>query len=241
MSIDDSSAQADNQQIPSPDSAGSDKPDPQFEAFRRKRAARGQRVASGIQADGQAPTFSREADLVTRDPLSSDIVRDIADSHSKAGSGGDKSEPKRPVNLLSKAIAILSRQECSEAQLRKKLTKYTDDTQQIDQVIERLQHENWQSDERFAQAFLNSHEQRWGNAKILNALSDHKLDEEVVQDLKEQLKDSEYDRALAVWTKKFQHKPCKDLKDKAKQLRFMASRGFSADVSYRIVNEHCDF
>ena len=91
-------------------------------------------------------------------------------------------------------------------------------------------------------------------------MSQHDLDSEQLGELKEDLKDSEYQRARDIWIKRFGSKYGVDLydaedsvdyesldeterqsfeeqaKDRAKQMRFLASRGFSADVVYRVVN-----
>ena len=167
---------------------------------------------------------------------------------------------KSEVNLLAKAVAILSRRECSEKELRQRLQRYTGDMGAINAVVSRLQRENWQSDERFVESFVQSREQRWGNQKIFHALSQHDLDSEQLSELKEELKDSEYQRAREVWIRRFGDKYGVSLydtetsgddeflseteqqsfeeqaKEKAKQLRFLASRGFSADVVYKVVN-----
>ncbi len=172
----------------------------------------------------------------------------------------DSSRQKSEVNLLSKAVAILSAREYSEKELRQRLKRYSDNEAAIDEVVTRLQRENWQSDERFVETFVQSREQRWGNQKILQALSQHDLDSEQLSTLKEGLSDSEYQRAREVWIKRFGVKYGVGLydsyalndyesveevekqdfqeqaKDKAKQIRFLASRGFSADVVYRVVN-----
>lgn len=177
-----------------------------------------------------------------------------------AAKSADSKSKKSQVNLLARAIAILSRREHSEKELRKKLQRYTDDFDQIDSVIARLQRENWQSDERFIENFVQSREQRWGNQRILQALSQHDLDNESLTELKEELKDTEYQRAREVWIKRFGAKYGIDFyeldasvdyellsekeqqnfeeqaKEKAKQMRFLASRGFSADVVYKVVN-----
>ena len=169
-------------------------------------------------------------------------------------------EQKSEVNLLAKAVAILSRRECSEKELRQRLQRYTDDMGAINAVVSRLQRENWQSDERFVESFVQSREQRWGNQKIFYALSQHDLDSEQLSELKEELKDSEYQRAREVWIRRFgdkygvslydtetsgddeflseteQQSVEEQAKEKAKQLRFLASRGFSADVVYKVVN-----
>lgn len=172
----------------------------------------------------------------------------------------DSSQQKSEVNLLAKAVAILSAREYSEKELRQRLKRYSNDDAAIDAVVTRLQRENWQSDERFVETFVQSKEQRWGNQKILQALSQHDLDSEQLSDLKEGLSDSEYQRAREVWIKRFgakygvglydsdaldddesleeaeQQDFQEQAKEKAKQLRFLASRGFSADVVYRVVN-----
>ncbi|WP_246233526.1 recombination regulator RecX [Pelistega europaea] len=145
------------------------------------------------------------------------------------------SEP-RPVNLLAKAVAILSRREYSEVELRRKLSQYTEDQAQIDAVVERLQRENWQSDQRFAENFVISRQQRWGNQKILHALKNHQLTEETVSELKETLKETEFDRALEVWNRKFHGMLPTTPQERAKQIRFLASRGFSADVVRKILS-----
>ena len=172
----------------------------------------------------------------------------------------DSTKQKSEVNLLAKAVALLSSREYSEKGLREKLQRYTDDLDAINAVISRLQRENWQSDERFVETFVQSREHRWGNQKILQALSQHDLDSEQLGELKEDLEDSEYQRARDIWIKRFGSKYGVDLydaedsvdyesldeterqsfeeqaKDRAKQMRFLASRGFSADVVYRVVN-----
>ena len=55
-------------------------------------------------------------------------------------------------------------------------------------------------------------------------------------ELREQLRATEYDRALEVWKKRFSAKP-EDRAVYAKQARFLASRGFAHDVIRRILGE----
>jgi regulatory protein len=50
------------------------------------------------------------------------------------------------------------------------------------------------------------------------------------------LKETEPDRALEVWQKKFGHAPA-NAKEFARQYRFMASRGFSTDCIRRILGD----
>lgn len=177
--------------------------------------------------DDQGENFSFHKSYCTDDTVRS-LENATSNRHSK------------PVNLLAKAVALLSRREYSEQELRRKLAKYTEDNSQIDAVIARLQKENWQSDDRFAENFVLFRQERWGNQKILQALRQHNLPIETVATLKESLRETELDRASEVWQRKFQGQYPSTPQEKAKQMRFLASRGFSADVVYKVISRARD-
>lgn len=148
-----------------------------------------------------------------------------------------KNNFQKEMSLLARAVSILSRREYSEQELRRRLLQYTDDEKEIEAVIARLQKENWQSDQRFAENFVSFRQGRWGNQKILHALKQHHLDPELVSDLKEQLKDTELERATEVWERKFHGEYPTTPQERAKQMRFLASRGFSADVVRKVLQQ----
>ena len=50
----------------------------------------------------------------------------------------------------------------------------------------------------------------------------------------EGLRESEFSRALAVWRKKFD-RPAADPNERARQIRFLMTRGFNAEVVRKIV------
>jgi regulatory protein len=50
-----------------------------------------------------------------------------------------------------------------------------------------------------------------------------------------ELRNTELARARAVWQKKFDHPP-EDAAERAKQMRFLASRGFGGDTIHRVVS-----
>lgn len=154
-----------------------------------------------------------------------------------SGQGTDRSPFSKKVNLLAKAVAMLSRREYSVHELQQKLSCYTSDPEAIQHVISRLQQENWQSDARFAENFISLRQEKWGNAKLLHALNAHQLPTETLTVLVEQLKETELARALVVWEKKFKGERAQTPSEKAKQMRFLASRGFSADTIRKVLSE----
>lgn len=200
-------------------------------------------VKQSFESLGRIPRAKRNEDSSSRDelydaegasPYSTSCLQ--AQNHQKEQAYQQEQNNKKPVNLLAKAVALLSRREYSEQELRRKLSRYTEDIVQIDAVIARLQKENWQSDQRFAENFVLFRQERWGNQKLLQALRQHDLPVETVEMLKEDLRETEFDRAKEVWERKFHgHYPTTP-QEKAKQMRFLASRGFSADVVYKIAS-----
>ena len=60
------------------------------------------------------------------------------------------------------------------------------------------------------------------------------LDADAVQQAVTQLQSTELARARDVWRKKFRE-PATDAASRAKQMRFLASRGFSAEAIRRVV------
>src|SRR5690606_9454632 len=104
----------------------------------------------------------------------------------------------------------------SRRELARKLLAHTDQTAEVEALLDDLQREGWLSNERFAQSLLNRRAPRMGTGRILNELRQHGVDEDTVADLGQQLHDSELDRARAVWEKKFGQLP-RHTKDYARQ------------------------
>lgn len=63
--------------------------------------------------------------------------------------------------------------------------------------------------------------------------------EETIAEAIEEIADSEEARARAVWQRKFGIPPV-DINARAKQMRFLAARGFRLDVIYKVVGGDVD-
>jgi len=57
-----------------------------------------------------------------------------------------------------------------------------------------------------------------------------------ILDAADQLKESEFDRAMEIWRKKFDA-PYANPSEYAKQARFLASRGFSGEIVGRVLRQ----
>lgn len=153
-----------------------------------------------------------------------------------------------PVSLRGRAVAWLAQREHSELELRRKLMRQleaeargidaeapadadlrdgVDPRAQVDEVIAWLVDRGYLDSARFIASRVHLRAGRHGLARIQQELSRHGL--ALDADALRSLRDSELERARAVWARKFGTPP-DDARSAARQARFLASRGFSGEV-----------
>lgn len=142
---------------------------------------------------------------------------------------------RRGPSLKARAVDFLSRREHSRVELKRKLQRHADPESDVDSLLDELERDNWLSDERFAQSLVNRRAHKFGTRRVLQELRQNGVSDHDLAAVVEQLKDTEYDRALEVWERKFGSAP-EDQKAYAKQYRFMASRGFESGMLRRILD-----
>lgn len=145
------------------------------------------------------------------------------------------SKPAKSISLKARAVDFLSRREHSRLELQTKLARYSDDIDEINIALDELQKDNWQSDTRYAFAYANKNSSKHGVMRILNDLRHQGINEVCINEIRDSLSDSEYQRALLVWQKKF-GSIAENPKAYAKQYRFMLGRGFSNDCINKILS-----
>lgn len=153
-------------------------------------------------------------------------------------SGQSGKPPKAGPSLKARAISYLSRREHSRQELARKLAPHVSSSnpEQLDNVLNELEKGNWLSNERFAQSLVNRRAPGKGTVAVMHELRQHGLESHQLESIRRQLVDTELERAYAVWEKKFGTPPASP-KEKARQIRFMASRGFSAAVLSKILGD----
>lgn len=160
-------------------------------------------------------------------------------------SDGDESsetfnqKPKRQISLLARGIRFISQRDHSPAELRRKLKVYAETEAQIEAVLTQLEQRGWVNNERFTQNFVNRKAASLGAARIAQQLKTHDLPLETTQAALASLKDSELERCVALWQRKFAQVPL-DAKDYAKQARFLQYRGFSGEIVRKVLKGNVD-
>lgn len=140
------------------------------------------------------------------------------------------------LSLKGRALKLLAQREHSRLELQRKLAAHVQEGEDLPAILDELEKRGFINEQRVVASVIHSKASRFGTARLVQELRSKGLDDEAVREAGEQLRDTELQRATDLWRKRFGTPPA-DLKEKAKQLRFMASRGFSSAVASRVLRE----
>jgi len=142
---------------------------------------------------------------------------------------------KKPeISLRVRAMRYLARREHSRAELHGKLLPHVQEGDDLAAVLDELEKRNWLSDARAATQWVDAKRSRFGTQRIAHELRQKGIAESLITDAILQMKETELDAAREVWQKKFGILP-QDQQEKARQVRFLQSRGFSMDVIFKVL------
>lgn len=155
-------------------------------------------------------------------------------------------KPKQSPSLKARALRLLSLREYSRKTLSAKLfesearwAKLSAEqsvldpqlvASNIEAVLDDFEGRGWLSDERFAEALVRRRSERFGLRKIVDELVRAGIDSKRSTKLLGNLKETEFQRAHDLWSRKYGQK-AQDQKERARQYRFLVSKGFSPEVA----------
>lgn len=168
-----------------------------------------------------------------------------------------KDDPRRP--LFARALRVLAAREHGREELRDKLlmppapwpkrgedgrrqraeivqgvVPEKPDEDMLDDVLDALEREGYLSDQRFAESFVNMRARRGhGPLRIKNDMKQKKLPTEFISDAFEACETDWFELAREVRERKFGEELPTEFKEKARQMRFLQSRGFEM--------QHCQY
>jgi len=144
-----------------------------------------------------------------------------------------------PGDLRERALGLLARREHSRIELIRKLERAGFSRDDIDPLLDAFEAKNWLSDRRFAESYVADHRARAGSIKLAYDLRQRGVGDGIIESVLGDHRDSELDRAREVWQKKFGTAPA-DMAEKARQIRFLQSRGFTSEVIRRAISDGND-
>lgn len=127
--------------------------------------------------------------------------------------------------LETKAVRLLAHREHSRTELKRKLSKFDDGS--LTNVLNQLEEKGYQSDTRFTEIFVRSRiNSGYGPMKIRFDLGQKGIDEVGIAHIMSELSVDWSMLAKQLRERRFGNEIPTDRQEAAKQLRYLASRGF---------------
>jgi len=138
------------------------------------------------------------------------------------------------VSLKGRALRLLAGREHSRAELQRKLSPHETAPGELAAALDELEAKGFINEQRVLESVVHRRAPRLGASRVRQELQAKGLNPQAVADAVAGLQGSEEARAGEVWRRKFGQPPI-DAAARAKQMRFLLTRGFSAEVVRRVV------
>ena len=124
-------------------------------------------------------------------------------------------------------------------ELGRKILNYSESLEiskfDLELILDELEGKDWLSDERFSEQFVLSKKRKFGARKIAHELKLRGVNELIISQVLRDIKGDEFLLAKKIWEKKFNQIP-NTIDEKAKQIRFMQSRGVEVAIIHQILS-----
>ena len=131
-------------------------------------------------------------------------------------------------------MRLLGAREHSRAELEHKLQRFEEEPGSLAYALDDLQAKGFINEQRVVESVVNRRASKLGAARIKQELQAKGLDPQAIVHAVAELHTTEQTRAQAVWAKKFGNAP-QNATEAARQMRFLATRGFGGEVIRRVV------
>ena len=142
--------------------------------------------------------------------------------------------PAPPLSLKNRVLRLLSQREHSKSELARKLRELDTEDGELARVLDDFEAKGLISEARVVNSVVNTRASKLGGMRIRAELQAKGLSDDVVREALSNLKETEAARAQAVWAKRFGRAPV-SASERAKHMRFLATRGFDAGLVRAVV------
>ncbi len=154
----------------------------------------------------------------------------------RSKSSSSRDNDSTGLTLRQKALRAVARRDYSRAELARKLGPSAATPEELTALLDEFEASGWLSDARFAGTAARHREGRFSQRYIVEDLKSKGVSGETAREAVDALEQDDYATALALWRQRFGEPPANQ-KEKARQVRFLQSRGFALNVVFRILKE----
>jgi len=141
-------------------------------------------------------------------------------------------QPDTATELRARALRLLARREHSRAELGRKLAGRAETPEALELLLADLERRRQLSDERYAEERVRSLSRKYGAARIRQDLKAKGVDRETIDRVSAE---GELERASGILSRKYRQ-PASTREERAKRMRFLQSRGFSAEIIHQLLS-----
>ena len=141
-----------------------------------------------------------------------------------------------PGTLKARAVSYLARREYSRAELRDKLLAGGATRDEAEAVLDEITRLGYLSDARFATAVVRQKSGTMSTRAISASLKAKGVAADVASEAIAGSALDDRDAMVALWLRKFGAPPVND-REKARQVRFLQSRGFSLSAIFKLLRD----
>lgn len=133
-------------------------------------------------------------------------------------------------SIKNKIISLLARREYSRAELYQKLKTQSQSVELLNQVLDDLARDGYQSDQRFAESFIRQRiSQYWGPKRLVYELTQKGISKSMIESILDELEQDWAELAMKLAKKRFDTRQTLSPNEQAKQIRYLLNHGFSYD------------
>lgn len=149
---------------------------------------------------------------------------------------GDDRGPDSPRELKARALRLLMRREHGRAELEKQLLSHAESPEAVEILLDELVRKKLLSEDRMAESRAHTLSRKYGAARVRHDLRARGVGDETIARVTAEAESTELERAREIWTRKFRT-AATSRPERAKQMRFLASRGFSGDTIRKVLSQ----
>jgi regulatory protein len=138
----------------------------------------------------------------------------------------DENRPDTPRELKARALRLLMRRDHGREELVRQLTRHAESPEVLEALLDELVKKKLLSEDRVAESRAHTLSRKFGASRIQHDLRARGIADETIERVTQEAKATEVARASEIWKRKFRE-PATSQQERAKQMRFLAARGFS--------------
>jgi regulatory protein len=139
-------------------------------------------------------------------------------------------------SLKARALQLLAGREHSRLELKRKLAKHAEESDDVDALLDDFERRGWLSEARYIEQTVRTKSRKYGPLKIVHQLREKGVGEEGIAAGMRLAATGERETLASVWRGRFGSPP-QDAAQKAKQIRFLQGRGFRLEDIAKFLRE----